>query len=288
VTRRAMALSAVLFVAVGCGGSDGPTDAGGGGGGPDAGGGGPDAGGDAARDPRLARFSFFVISLGAVRALSGNMDGFGGDLRYGESGDGAGLRGADKICGAAAEMAIPGAGAKTWRAFLSATTGGPGGGPVHARDRVGEGPWHDAVGRLVASNLANLLKDRPADADPAIRQDLPNEHGIPNHMDGAPGCSGGQCPNNHAVLTGTGADGALHTALTPATESTCNDWTSKEPTGSPRCGHSWPRAGSGTNWMSSTIVDGCAPCTGPGTAAGARCVGITGGYGGFYCFALTP
>jgi hypothetical protein len=33
-----------------------------------------------------------------MQALSGNEAGFGVDLRYGETGPGAGLRGADKIC----------------------------------------------------------------------------------------------------------------------------------------------------------------------------------------------
>jgi hypothetical protein len=276
------AVLAVLAGAIGCGG--GAMNPGGTGG---AGaGGGSGAGGASGANPRLATFSFFVVSVGAARALSGSQDGFGGDLRHGETGEGAGLRGADKICAETAEMAMPGAGAKTWRAFLSTTTGGTGGGPVHAKDRVGAGPWHDAVGRLVASNLTQLLMDRPGDADPAIRADLPNESGIPNHMDGVPGCTGTQCPNNHAILTGTGTDGLLFTTVTPSTDSTCNDWTSKEATGSPRCGHSWPRTGSGTNWMSASAVDGCAPCTGPGTAAGTHCVGITGGYGGFYCFAV--
>jgi hypothetical protein len=245
----------------------------------------PDTAG--AANPRLATFSFFVVSVGAVRALSGRPDGFGGDLRHGETGEGAGLRGADKICRETAERAMQGAGAKTWRAFLSTTTGGAGGGPVHAGERVGAGPWHDALGRLVASNLTQLLMDRPGDADLAIRADLPNEYGLPNHMDGAPGCAGSQCPNNHAILTGTGSDGRLYATATPITASTCDDWTSSEPTGTPRCGHSWPRAGSGTNWMSSSAVDGCAPCTGPDTSAGTHCVGITGGYGGFYCLAVT-
>jgi hypothetical protein len=201
-----------------------------------------------------------------VRAISGSADGLGGDLRFGETGEGAGLRGADKICAAVAEKGIAGAGTKTWRAFLSTTT-------VHAKDRIGSGPWYDASGRQVASNLTQLLMDRPADADLAIKNDLPNEHGIPNKTDGS---------NNHAVLTGTGPDGMLYTGATPTSDSTCNDWTSKEPSGHPWCGHSWPRTGSGTNWMSSAAVSGCAPCTGTGSA----CVGSTGGYGAFYCFAI--
>src|SRR5690349_20801870 len=63
-------------------------------------------------------FSFFVTSLKAMQELSGSEDGFGGDLRFGETGAGAGLRGADKICTTIAEQSLPG-NAKTWRAFLS-------------------------------------------------------------------------------------------------------------------------------------------------------------------------
>jgi len=86
--------------------------------------------------------------------------------------------------------------------------------------------------------------------------------------------------DNHAVLTGTGPDGMLYTGAAAAAASACNDWTSKEASGRPWCGHSWPREGSGTNWISSSAVGGCAPCVGTGTA----CVGSTGGYGAFYCF----
>src|SRR5690242_11683854 len=60
----------------------------------------PDAG---MEEQTLDKFSFFVTSLAAMQALSGSQAGFGGDLRYGETGPGAGLRGADKICAAIAE-----------------------------------------------------------------------------------------------------------------------------------------------------------------------------------------
>lgn len=268
------AIAALMAPGLGCGGGSSGAGAGGHGG----------TGGE--QGTGLAKFSFFVVNLEAVRQLSGNGDGFGGDLRFGETGPGAGLRGADKICAATAAMSMTGAGTKPWRAFLSATTGGPGGGPVHAKDRIGTGPWYDALGRLVASDLAHLLMERPGDADPAIRNDLPNQYGIPNHQDGAPGCTGSACPDNHQILTGTGPDGLLYTGLTPNTESTCDDWTSKEPRGRPRSGHSWPRTGSGASWLSAYDGDGCAPCTMPGPtgAEPPHCVGSTGGFGGFYCF----
>lgn len=253
-----------------------------------------------------------MTSVASIRKVSGSDQGFGGDLRFGESGEGAGLRGADKICKAVAELGMPGAGAKDWRAFLSTTKGGPDGGPVHARSRVGKGPWYDAAGRLVAMTLENLTKgNRPVGADPAIRDDLPNEFGIPNHSADAPGCTGNQCPDNHQVLTGTNCVGDLYTGggmaagqneitsdctnvtppnNTPDPAYTCNDWTSKEPAGKPWCGHSWPRNGSGLSWMSAARDGGCAPCVKitEGGGVSEACVGSAGGYGGFYCLEYKP
>jgi hypothetical protein len=242
----------------------------------------------------LPLFSFFVTSIGAMRDLSGNPNGFGGDLRFGETGEGAGLRGADKICRTIAERSMPGSGRKEWRAFLSVIAGGPGGTTVHARDRIGQGPWHDRMGRRVASTLTQLMMERPGDADASIKQDLPNEMGIPNHTDGAPGCVGNNCPDNHDTLTGTNAQGMLYSMTM---SNTCNDWTNAMPTmvgrgQGPWCGHSWPRVGSGVNWMSALAEGGCGPGinleeTG-GNQPGVYTVGTGGGYGGIYCFALTP
>jgi len=271
---------------------------------PAAGQAGISAGGAGPADPLLEKFSFFVTSLSSIKAVSGNEQGFGGDLRFGEVGDGAGLRGADKICKAIAELGMRGAGSKQWRAFLSTTSGGANGGPVHAKDRVGKGPWYDAAGRLVAMTLADLIgADRPIGADAVIKNDLPNEFGIPNHTADAPGCTGNQCPDNHQVLTGTNCSGELYTGGgsgggvvatcqnaapstgTPNPAFTCSDWTSKAAEGSPWCGHSWPRQGSGLSWMSSARDGGCAPCVRVVESGGVneQCVGSAGGYGGFYC-----
>ena len=194
----------------------------------------PEASGGAAGASSVESFSFFVTSLRAMQELSGSPDGFGGDLRFGETGDGAGLRGADKICTTIAEKSRPGNG-KTWRAFLSATQGEDGE-PVHAIERVGEGPWYDRVGRLVAANKTDLAQVRPEGADEAIVDDLPNEDGVPNH---APDPTIGDV-DNHDVLTGTNAQGKL---FSDDQASTCDDWTSARPEGKPRCGHSWPRRG---------------------------------------------
>jgi hypothetical protein len=190
-------------------------------------------GGSAAQPTELDRFSFFVTSLTALQRLSGNPSGFGGDLRYGEA---DGLSGADKICTEIAESSMPGSGAKGWRAFLSAVRG-PDGAPVHAIDRIGEGPWYDRIGRLVAMDRQGLLGFRPA-ADPAIVDDLPNEDGIPNHDPDGTGAV-----DNHDTLTGTNAEGQVY-SMDPSV--TCEDWTTKEPVGRPRVGHAWPRFAGGT------------------------------------------
>jgi hypothetical protein len=240
--------------------------------------------GSAGTSSAAPKFSFFLTSVSAMKELSNNPMGFGGDLRFGKK---TGLEGADEICRRIAEKALPGAGQKTWRAFLSTTKGGPDGGPVHAKDRVGEGPWYDRLERVIALTKTDLLQERPRGADPAIINDLPNESGVPNHTDGAPGCTGNACPDNHQTLTGTNDKGLLYST---DTASTCNDWTSAEPAGKPWCGHSWPRQGSGLNWMSAAADGGCAPCVSIMEMGGVKgqCVGSAGGYGGFYCFALTP
>jgi hypothetical protein len=229
------------------------------------------------------KFSFFATSWKALQDLSGSPNGFGGDLKYGETGPGAGLRGADKICAAIAERALKGAGGKPWRAFLSAVAGEDGK-QVNAIDRIGNGPWYDRLGRTLALTKADLLFDRPRNADAAIANDFPNEDGVPNH---APDPTKGQV-DNHDFLTGTNKMGQLYSAT-----ATCKDWTGATGTeGKPRCGHSWPRQGSGVNWMDALSESGCSPGANlieqGGPKPNSTTVGSGGGYGGFYCFSLTP
>ena len=248
--------------------------------------------------PPAATFSFFVTSLQGMRELSKNEQGFGGDLRYGEA---TGLAGADKICTELAERSMAGARSKGWRAFLSTAKGSPDGGPTHAKDRIGTGPWYDRTGRLIAMDLSALLQVRPAGADPAIVNDLPNERGEPNHSDTEPDKS-----DNHDIVTATNAQGMYDG------RPTCDDFTSVEtpiPMAmsmmgaagrgglgrgafmhyGPGVGHSWP-AQSGMSWTTAHGAPGCAPSvalvqTGPGEGDG---IGNAGGYGAIYCFALSP
>ena len=64
-----------------------------------------------------------------------------------------GLDGADAHCETLA--AAVGAGDRTWRAYLS--TQGPG--AVNARDRIGEGPWANAEGLIMATSVEGLHFD---------------------------------------------------------------------------------------------------------------------------------
>jgi hypothetical protein len=229
------------------------------------------------------KFSFFLTSLEAMRRLSKSQNGFGGDLRYGQP---DGLSGADKICTDVADLVAPGAGGKGWRAFLSVAQG-PGGGPVHAIDRIGDGPWYDRLERLVAMNKTALLSGRPMGANAAIINDLPNEYGVPNHR---PDPAMPEVDNHH-VLTGSDAMGHLYTAAPQ--ESTCKNWTSaaRDSTSRPRIGFSWPEADR-VNWISGQDEGGCGAGvnvvqTGGSTTAN-PIVGSGGGYGAIYCFALMP
>jgi hypothetical protein len=92
---------------------------------------------------------------------------------------------------------------------------------------------------------------------------------------------------NHNVLTGSDTDGRLYSQDASAT---CQDWSSSVASGGrPRCGVSWPRAQL-THWISALNEGGCAPgATPPGQNSGeSGTVGALGGYGAFYCFAVTP
>lgn len=167
------------------------------------------------------------------------------------SGDLGGLSGADQRCQALAKAAgLPN---RTWRAYLSTT--GPG--SVNARDRIGNGPWYNVKGVLVAQNLAELHSEKAnINNDTAL-----DEQGRPINSQGA--------PNRHDILTGSNAEGR-------ATEMTCQNWTSSG-TGSATLGHhdrlTFGKPGS--PWNSAHPSKGCS----------AENLRGTGGAGLFYCFA---
>jgi hypothetical protein len=155
---------------------------------------------------------------------------------------------------------------------------------VNAIERIGNGPWYDRLGRLLAPTRADLINERPMNGDPVIKNDLPNEDGIPNHKP-----DGINTVDNHHFVTGSSVNGTLYNAT-----ATCEDWTSVTASGSPRCGFSWPRGSGGgmmggVHWISGFDAGGCAR----GIELvlnnlNSKIIGNAGGYGGFYCFALTP
>jgi hypothetical protein len=200
---------------------------------------------------------------------------------------------------------MKGSAVKKWRAFLSVKQG-PDGQQVNAIDRIGNGPWYDRLENVVALTKSDLLFNRPKNIEPDIKDDLPNEDGVPNHRPDPTKPT----VDNHLTVTGSDSTGRLFSET-----ATCNDWTSSDSTlkSKPRSGLSWTRKGFGglvkttfgipggdtqmmtnmQNWISVWSLPGCAvgidleESTGAGKP-GSKIIGSGGGYGGFYCFALTP
>lgn len=172
-------------------------------------------------------------------------------------GDGAnigGLAGADRHCQALAEAV--GAGSSDWVAYLSTT----GAGGVDARDRIGNGPWYNAKGVLIAQNSAVLHGQNNLTKETNI-----NEKG--EVVNGR-----GDQPNRHDILTGSAADG---TAYQGDGDTTCQNWTANGE-GSARVGHHDRTGGGddGSSWNSAHDSRGCSQ----------ENLQATGGDGLFYCF----
>ena len=185
------------------------------------------------------------------------------------SGQGAnlgGLAGADALCQRLAASA--GAGAKTWRAYLSlppafptATT--PAVAAVNARDRIGKGPWHNAKGMLIARDVDHLHDGNNLSKETAL-----DERG--NVVKGR-----GDTPNEHDILPGSRADG---TAFAPQTDTTCKGWTSSTD-GSAVVGHHDRTGPLPENWAKSwNFSHQSAGCS-------QQALISTGGSGRLYCFA---
>ena len=99
--------------------------------------------------PAIASIAFLALSTSApAQVQQSSMSFFVTSVGPGKGADIGGLEGADRHCQSLAQAV--GAGGKTWRAYLS--TQGPG--AVNARDRIGKGPWQNAKGIVIASNVA--------------------------------------------------------------------------------------------------------------------------------------
>jgi hypothetical protein len=181
-------------------------------------------------------------------------------------GDGAnlgGLAGADEHCQALARAA--GAGSRTWHAYLSAAPGA-GRPAVNARDRIGDGPWYNARGALIAWNVADLHGDVHRDRNSINKEFALNEKGQP--VNGR-----GDNPNQHDILTGSDSHGRM--LLGSAANTTCNNWTSNS-AGSAMVGHHDRSGGGNSSW---NAAHGSRSCSQQDLVA-------TGGAGLFYCFAV--
>jgi hypothetical protein len=202
-----------------------------------------------ATGPGANPMGFFVTSANPVK---------GADL--------GGLAGADAHCQKLAAAA--GAGKRTWRAYLStsavaATAPATPTPAVHARDRIGKGPWYNAKGELVARDVDHLHG-----ANNLVKATALTETGAV--VNGR-----GDTPNQHDILTGSRPDGS---AFSPAPNLTCGNWTLSGE-GVAMVGHH-DRQGLvpdpwALSWNSSHQSRGC----------GMDALRSTGGAGQFYCFA---
>jgi hypothetical protein len=197
---------------------------------------------------------------GVSQAQQNNMTFFVTSHGPGKGGDLGGIAGADAHCQALATAA--GAGGKTWHAYLSSNTP-PGGQATNARDRIGNGPWQNAKGVVVAKDVADLH------ANPNINKDtLLDEKGERIKVRG-------DNPNMHDMLTGSTMEGR---AFPANLNLTCNNWSSST-FGSAMLGHGDREGIADTVYQHSPISSHMSrDCTQPGLVA-------TGGNGLFYCFA---
>jgi hypothetical protein len=130
----------------------------------------------------------------------------------GDGGNLGGLRGADAHCQKLAAAA--GAGGRAWRAYLSTNYIPPGTAAVHARDRIGKGPWFNAKGALIAKDVAHLHNGNNLTKATALTEK------------GALVNGRGDTPNAHDILTGSRPDGTAYPAFPGQPNLTCGDWTS--------------------------------------------------------------
>jgi hypothetical protein len=214
----------------------------------------------------LAAAAAALLTACATTSSTGPMSFFITSAGSGKGGDLGGLSGADALCQRLAASA--GAGGKTWRAYLSTPPTFPSASAsavaaVHARDRIGTGPWFNAKGQLIARDLNHLHNGNNISKETAL-----DERG--NAVKGR-----GDTPNEHDILTGTRADG---TAFAPQTDTTCGSWT-KSGEGSAVVGHhdrNGPTADAwAKSWNFSHQSAGCSQ----------EALVRTGGAGKLYCFA---
>jgi hypothetical protein len=200
-----------------------------------------------------------LLCVAPAAAQQNSMTFFVTSVGIGKGADLGGLAGADKHCQDLA--AAVGAGGKTWHAYLSTQ----GSGTVNARDRIGNGPWQNAKGIVIATSVNDL---HGVDNKLSKQNDLSEKGEVINGY--------GDKPNRHDILTGSTAEGR---AFPPEPDRTCKNYTSSTE-GSVMLGHS-DKNGPGPDafyhsWNSSHPSRGC-------SQDGLR---STGSDGLLYCFAV--
>jgi hypothetical protein len=217
------------------------------------------------------RFSLFaacaVISIGIAGCAPAPANRTDNDMSFfvsstgsGKGADLGGLAGADQLCQSLAKSV--GSGNRNWRAYLS--TGASGGAAaVNARDRIGNGPWRNAKGIVIARNIDDLHTNNNINKQTALTEkgDMVNGRG--------------DKPNMHDILSGSQPDGR---AFPAERDMTCGNWT-KSGEGSAMVGHH-DRQGltddaPAKSWNSSHASRGCSQ----------EALRSTGGDGLLYCFA---
>ncbi len=175
-------------------------------------------------------------------------------------GDGAnlgGLEGGDAHCKKLAEAA--GSKGRTWRAYLSTHYENKRG--ISARDRIGQGPWYNARGELIASDLDQLHINPNLTKRTALDENGKMVNGR------------GDKPNRHDILTGSKDDGTAYFPWEKG-DHTCSNWTSNDK-GSASLGHHDRHGGGNVSWTTAHPSRGCSQDN----------LKSTGGAGLLYCFA---
>ena len=207
-----------------------------------------------------------LAGAGVLQAQQNNMSFFVTSVGSGKGGDLGGIAGADAHCQALAAAA--GAGGKTWHAYLSSTTQ-PNGQATNARDRIGNGPWQNAKGVVVAKTVDELH---------SLTNNLTKQTALTEKGDLVKGR--GDTPNEHDALTGSTMEGR---AYPPGEDRTCKNWTSSTQ-GTAMLGHI-DRSGNqdtveGRSWNATH------PSRGSDGGCSQADLKSTGGAGLFYCFAV--
>ncbi len=198
----------------------------------------------------------FLMSASFAVAQDHPMGFFVTSVGVGQGGNLGGLEGADAYCTKLAEAA--GSTGRTWRAYLSTQADGKRG--ISARTRIGPGPWYNAMGELIASDLDQLHLNPNIVLRTALDESGNRVKGRYDER------------NEHDILTGSMADG---TAYFPSKDDhTCSNWTSSGE-GSAQVGHHDRHGGGNTSWNSAHGSRGCSQAN----------LASTGGAGLLYCFA---